>query len=410
MKIWIKLLVGMLLGAAVAWVTPAEAPALDLFLSKVLGVAFSFARFLVAPLFLVSAIVAVHESREQKLLGRVARGVALVSVAGVVIAGALGVAVAVLAGPGRIPLVSGGSVPGLAPTMHDVVRSMVPSNALGALSPFETGFMPLLAVALAIGLALGFDRAATRPLTTLLDSGSRVLWQVNSFVAEVLPVFVIAVAAARFRELRTILAGGLYTRLILVATVETLFVALVLIPGALWLFGGRKNPYRVLYGLLAPSMAAFVSGELPFAAGTLAKHLKDSLGVRRRAGAAALPLAFALGRAGTAMMVATSFVVVLDSYSQKGFDLDTVLWMLAAVPAVSLLMGAAPALGPVAALASLSAWYGRGFESGYLLAAPAALPLAALAALLDALWTGAAVHIAARSAGEVAERPIRHFA
>ncbi|HOX18023.1 MAG TPA: cation:dicarboxylase symporter family transporter, partial [Spirochaetales bacterium] len=356
------------------------------------------------------AIVAVHEAREARILGRSLRDVALVSVAGIAVAGAVGVAFAVLAGPGRIPLVSGESATGVAPTALQFIGSMASADLAGLFSPFETGFLTLLAVALALGLALGFDRAATRPLASLLDSSSRALWQVNSFIAEVLPVFAIAVAAARFRELRAILAGGLYTRLVLVATVETIFVALVLIPGALWLFGGRKNPYRVLYGLLAPAMAALVSGSLPFATGTLAKHLKDSLGVRRRAGASTLPLALSLGRAGTALMVATSFVVVLDSYSRKGLDLDTVLWMLAAVPAVSLLMGAAPALGPVAALATLSAWYGRGFESGYLLAAPAALPLAALAALLDALWAAAAVHIAARSAGEVVERPVRHFA
>ncbi|MBP7095360.1 MAG: dicarboxylate/amino acid:cation symporter [Spirochaetia bacterium] len=410
MKIWIKLLVGIVLGAAVAWVTPAEAPALDLFLSQALGVAFSFARFLVAPLFLLSAIVAVHEAREARILGRSLRDVALVSIAGIVVAGAVGVAVALLAGPGRIPLVSGESATGVAPTALRFIGSMASADLPVLLSPFENGFMPLLVVALAVGLALGFDRAATRPLAALLDSLSRTLWQVNSFVAEVLPVFAIAVAAARFRELRAVLSGGLYTRLVLVAAIETLFVALVLVPGALWLFGGRKNPYRVLYGLLAPAMAALVSGSLPFATGTLAKHLKDSLGVRRRAGAATLPLALSLGRAGTALMTATSFVVVLDSYSNLGLNGGTVLWMLAAVPAVSLLMGAAPVLGPVAALATLSAWYGRGFESGYLLAAPAALPLAAMAALLDALWAAAAVHIAARAAGEVVERPIRHFA
>jgi len=401
MKIWIKLLVGIVLGAAVAWVTPAEAPALDLFLSQALGVAFSFARFLVAPLFLLSAIVAVHEAREARILGRSLRDVALVSIAGIVVAGAVGVAVALLAGPGRIPLVSGESATGVAPTALRFIGSMASADLPVLLSPFENGFMPLLVVALAVGLALGFDRAATRPLAALLDSLSRTLWQVNSFVA---------VAAARFRELRAVLSGGLYTRLVLVAAIETLFVALVLVPGALWLFGGRKNPYRVLYGLLAPAMAALVSGSLPFATGTLAKHLKDSLGVRRRAGAATLPLALSLGRAGTALMTATSFVVVLDSYSNLGLNGGTVLWMLAAVPAVSLLMGAAPVLGPVAALATLSAWYGRGFESGYLLAAPAALPLAAMAALLDALWAAAAVHIAARAAGEVVERPIRHFA
>jgi len=63
----------------------------------------------------------------------------------------------------------------------------------------------------------------------------------------------------------------------------------------------------------------------------------------------------------------------------------------------------------VAALASLSALYGRGFESGYLLAAPAALPLAAAATLLDILWAGTAVLISSRATDMIEDRPVRHF-
>jgi hypothetical protein len=72
-------------------------------------------------------------------------------------------------------------------------------------------------------------------------------------------------------------------------------------------------------------------------------------------------------------------------------------------------MGASPDRGTMAALMSLCALYGKGFENGFLIAAPVALPLIAIGAFLDALWAGCASILLARHTGLAQEREARFF-
>jgi hypothetical protein len=58
---------------------------------------------------------------------------------------------------------------------------------------------------------------------------------------------------------------------------------------------------------------------------------------------------------------------------------------------------------------SVCALYGKGFENGFLIAAPVALPLVAMGAFLDALWAGAASLLLARKSGLAQEKEARFF-
>jgi len=177
----------------------------------------------------------------------------------------------------------------------------------------------------------------------------------------------------------------------------------------MWALNRKRNPYKTLFAMAAPAIAALVSGNAYTAAGASAKHLKESLGVRRRSGAVSMPLALAFGRAGTAMVTATAFVAILNSYSNLGLGSNAVLWMMASVPATALLLGAAPGSGPIVALAALCASYGRGFESGYILLVPAALPLAMIAAFIDSICMAGVVAAVASREGYAHAKDMRHF-
>jgi len=283
-----------------------------------------------------------------------------------------------------------------------------PPDAASAATGASVGATAFV-LALVIGLALSHDKASTKPVLLLFDSLSRIFYQVNTFLAEFLGVLVIAVTSRNVLELRAAPSSEVYVPLLLTVGIETVVVALGVLPAALYAFGGKKNPYRTLYALLAPSLAALVSGDLYFPMGALVKHAKESLGARRRCNALALPLAATFGRAGTTLVASTAFIVVLSSYSNIGVSLGSLLWLLGAAPVATLLLGAAPGKGTTAALMTLCALYGRGFENGYLIVAPIALPLVLMGTFLDALWAGSATLLIARREGQAVEKESRFY-
>lgn len=405
MKIWIKYLVALVVGLAFGAVVPIKSSVL----SAMLELAINISRYALVPLVLFSVPIAVFELHEERKLLRLSLrvvGYAVLAVFALTLVGTLG---AFVLSPGRIPLSSEAQyTPSILPSLGQLLLAIVPANPLSAIVQGEY-LLPVAAIALILGLAFSFDRLATKPAVTLFDSLSRIGWQINSFLVEFLPLPMLFAAAATMAALGQVSQLGQYVRLIGAIAAETLFVALVLLPAVLFITNGRKNPYPTIYGLLGPALVALASGHLYAPGGALAKHLKDNLGVRRRAGALSMPLAYAFGRAGTAMVSASAFIVILNSYSSLGLSSGTLLWMLVWVPFSTLLVGAAPAAGAASILAFMCAAYGRGFETGYILVLPAAIPLLALGTFLDTLIVGCVVSMAAHAERYVTPRDHRHF-
>ena len=317
MKIWLKLLIGALLGTVLGLLLPSGSTT-----NATLGVLFELAlrggRYIFLPLVFFSVPVAVFELYEDKKLGSILGKAALISVVSVFAASVLGAAGAFILQPDRIPLVSEvSSVEPLA-SAGEILLGLFPKNAFQALTAGGDNLAPLFILAMILGLAFSFDQAVTKPVIGMFDSLSRILYQINSFFVEILAIFAILATAYNAREFRKVLELSLYRSLLLTVAAEVLFVVLILIPCILYFAGGRKNPFRILYGLAGPALAGAVSGDLFFGAGTLAKHGKESLGIRRRSGTLTLPVALILGRAGTALVTSTSFIVVLNSFSNIG--------------------------------------------------------------------------------------------
>jgi len=408
MKIWMKYLMGAILGAALAIVIPLEDTGLRNALGFLFDLSIRIGRYALVPLVLFSVPVAVFELNEDKEFWRGLGRTLLVLVAAVAALSVMGVVVAAAVHPARIPLVADASSAGRAPGIRDLLLALFPESPFAAIASGRF-LLPTYFLALLLGLAFSHDRSATRPVVLLFDALSRVFYQINSFFAEFLGVLIIAATARNVLEIRASPRADVFRPLLMTVGVEALVVALVVFPAVLWFFGGKKNPYRVLYALLAPSLAALVSGDLYFPLGSLMKHSKESLGIRRRANALELPLAAIFGRAGTALVTSTAFIVVLSSYSNLGVSMGSLLWIVIFAPLAALLVGSSPDRGTMAALMSLCALYGKGFENGFLIAAPVALPLIAIGAFLDALWAGCATILLARRAGLAQEKEARFF-
>jgi len=408
MKIWMKYLIGALLGAALALVVPADDPGLRGIFSFLFELSIRIGTYALLPLILFSTPVAVFELNEDGEFWRKIGSTFLILLAAVAAMALLGVLVAAALKPSRIPLVADAAPVAKAAGVKDFLLSIFPGSPFAALSSGQF-ILPAFFLAVVVGLALSHDKAATKPVIVLCDSLSRIFYQINSFLVEFLGVLAIAVTARNVLELRASPSAEVYRSLLLVTGIEAAVVALVALPAILYFLGGRKNPYRTLYGLLAPSLAALVSGDLYFPLGSLFKHAKESLGTRRRSNALTIPLAAIFGRAGTTLVASTAFIVVLSSYSSIGVSAGSLLWIVVAAPLTTLLLGAAPGKGATTALMTLCALYGRGFENGYLLAAPVSLPLVAMGAFLDALWAGCAALLVSRKEGHALEKESRFY-
>jgi Na+/H+-dicarboxylate symporters len=408
MKIWMKFLIGAILGTALALAVPLDDASFKSVLGFLFDLSIRIGRYALIPLIIFSVPVAVFEQNEDKEFWRALGRSLLVLIGAVAAMSLLGVLVAAAVKPGRIPLVADAVSAGKAPDIKDLLFSVFPDSPFAA--PASGAFiLPSFFLAMLLGLAFSHDRAATKPVVQLFDSLSRVFYQINSFFVEFLGILIIAATARNVLELRAAMGAEVYRPLLITVGVETLAVTFIVIPAVIWFFGGRKNPYRILYALFAPSLAALVSGDLYFSMGSLMKHEKESLGVRRRANVIDLPLAAIFGRAGTALVTSTAFIVVLSSYSNLGVSPGSLLWIVIFAPIASLLAGSSPDKGAMAALMSLCALYGRGFENGFLIAAPVTLPLVAMGAFLDALWAGVASVLLARHSSLAHEKEARFF-
>jgi len=408
MKIWIKYLIGAALGAILAVAVPLEDAWLRSVLSFLFDLSIRIGRYALLPLMLFSVPVAVFQQNEDKEFWRNVGRSALLLFASVAALSLVGVIVAATVQPARIPLVADASSAARPTGIREFLLSIFPESPFAALLSGKF-LLPAFFLAALVGLALSHDRAATRPAIQVFDSLSRIFYQINSAIAEFLGILLIATAARCAIEFKAAARTDVYTPLLLTVGVEVLVVSLVVLPAVLWFFGGRKEPFKVLYGLLAPALAALASGDLYFALGPLTRHVKENLGVRRRYNALDIPMAAILGRAGTALVTSTAFIVVLSSYSGLGVSPSRLLWIVGVAPFAVLLTASSPDRGAIAALMSLCSLYGKGFENGFLIAAPMALPLMAAGAFLDALWAGCASVLLSRRSGSSQEKEPRFY-
>jgi Na+/H+-dicarboxylate symporter len=188
-----------------------------------------------------------------------------------------------------------------------------------------------------------------------------------------------------------------------------LLLALVVYPALLRALCGKINPYRVLYGCVASSVAAFFSGDSNMTLPILLRHANESLGVKRRVSSVTLPMFSIFGRPGTALTVTVSFIVILKSYSSLGIDFSDMLWLMGISVALSFFLGRFPSGGAYIALATVCALYGRGFEAGYLILKPAAFFICSVACAIDALTAQMGTFAIAKKWDVVNHRDLRFF-
>ena len=408
MKIWLKYLLAIALGLILSLFLPSESQLAREVLEEAALFVTRLGRYALYPVLFFSFTIGVYELRESRALLKTGLLATLVIVAAAVLCAIIGAVAALVFAPSRIPIFAEGaeSVQGIG--IWESIVSMFPASAFEV---FQDGafILPLCIFAGFIGAGCAVDKIAAKPVVSLFDSFSRVMYAVMSFFVDMIAIGMIAVSVYWFFQYREMLSYGFFLNFILVLLATVLFIALALYPLLLKAICKVKNPYKVLYASIAPVLMAFFSGDANAALPVIMRHVNESLGVRRRITAVVSPMFSVFSRAGSALVVIISFTAILRSYSTLGVAFSDIAWLTGICTLFSFFLARFPAGGAYILLAAVCAMYGRGFEGSFLILRPAAFFICSAAAAIDALTAVFGTCIVANRLGMQNQQETRFF-
>ncbi len=395
MKIWVKylfaVLVGTLLGFYFFDPAAADGEALPFAAELVLHIG----RYTVYPLVFFSLAYAAFKLRmERRVLATYLKSLLGIVVSGVLLT-AFGIAAVLALSPERIPIIIESERAFSFPEYTELVFSVLPNNLFRIFHESGDYLLPVAFFALFLGLNFAFDKIATRPAVQLFDSFSRVFYHIGKFIMEILGLGLVVLSAYFVVRLRATAELDLFSQLILLLALLTAFIVFGIYPILYYFLSGKENPYKQLYALLGPLLTAAVSGNSYFSYISLATHTRENLGIKRETGASTLPFFTLFAKAGTAMVTAVTFVVILRSYSSLGVGLPEIVWIFVFSLLSSLLTGSVPGMGVIVSLATMCSLYGGGLENGFLIVIPVLPIITSFAVFLDVLTTGLIVSLIA---------------
>jgi Na+/H+-dicarboxylate symporter len=407
MKIWLKYLIGAALGIGLS-LALGENTALANAVSFFGAIAVRAGRYMVFPLVLAGGVSAVFALRDSKQLFKSTLAVFAAVIASTALLTVFGMISVLLVKLPRIPISVEKITSAPSLSARGIIEALFPHSAFDA---FTGGsyLLPVFIFACFIGAACVSDKAKSKPLITLVDSLSNIFYYITSFIMDILPIGMIAIAFTQARDFAAALSLGILTPLVVMLTADFLIIVCVVYPLIFFFICRGHHPFRLLYASLAPMLAAFFSGDTNFALPFLIRHGKESLGIRRRINGFVFPLFSAFARGGSAMAVAVSFIVILRSYSPLAISAEDILWITGVSFALSFLLCAHSSGGAYIALAVLCAMYGRGFENVYLLLKPAAGIICAYAAAIDAATAMFGSYLVSFKLKMTEQRDLRHF-
>ena len=408
MKIWIKYLIGIIAGIAVAMIAPYQNAQFASMSGYISEIAIQIGRYALYPVLFFSFTIGVYELRESRSLFRLGVLTAAIIIITTILLAVTGLFSVLIRNPARIPIFVEGTSEVEKLGIKESIRQLFPSSGFEA---FTNGLfiLPLCILGGFVGAACASDHEASKASLNLFDSLSRVFYSILSFFVDIMGIVMIALSIYWMIQYRNMRDMKVFSDFVLLLLFDLFFIGLVLYPTLIRLTCGKINPYRVLYAGTASIFAAFFSGDVNMTLSVLLRHTNESLGVRRRISSVTMPVFSVFARGGSALVVTVSFIVILKSYSSLGISFNDMFWLLGMAILISFLLGRFPSGGAYIALSTVCMLYGRGFEAGYLILKPAAFFICSVATAIDALTAIMGTYVIGKKWDMVTHRELRFF-
>jgi Na+/H+-dicarboxylate symporter len=410
MKVWVKLLIGSILGMTIGFLLPAENAGVSSAFQWLEKLALGIGRYAVVPVLAFSLTVAVYELRmDDKFWPMLFKNSMLIIAASAIVI-FLGILVTLLFSPDRIPIEKTELFETLSLDTAANVLDIFPSNMLSVLAGSGTYLFPVCVFAFFLGMGLNYDRNYAKPVISLIDSLSRIFYHIASFFSEILGFILIVLSAYWAVRFNGILQAKVYKDLVVLLGVFSIILCFGIMPLFLYFLKPKVNPWLVLYGSLGPALAAFFSGDINFSIPVLLRHSKENFGIRRRSSSLSISLFSTFCRCGSAMVAAAAFIVIIKSYSHLRIGSIDLLSIGFRAFIISFLLARHPGDGAYIALAALCLGYGSGeYRAGYLILKPLAFYLVAVGTFIDVMLNAFGTYIMARTNGFIEEKHLVRF-
>ena len=197
MKIWIKYLIGSVLGIIIAAISSSDSAFFNAAVDFAANIAIQFGRYSLYPVLFFGFTVSISKLRESRSLLKLSIYIAVFIILSSLLAALLGLISISISSPPRIPIFveETSSVENLG-VMESFLR-LFPSSAFEA---FMDGLyiLPLCIFAGFAGAACAVDKNISKPVFTLFDSLSRVSYAVMAFFVDMFSIGLIAVSVNWF--------------------------------------------------------------------------------------------------------------------------------------------------------------------------------------------------------------------
>jgi Na+/H+-dicarboxylate symporter len=409
MKVWIKLLIGAILGIILGNFLPDSQRVMDglVWLEQFV---LSIGRYAIIPVLIFSLAISIYELRQDgQFWPLVIKNLLLIAGISMLVIG-VGVLATLAFSPGRIPVIAEEQLDVIRLDVAKNIKELFPYNMFSVLSGEGVYLFPVYVFAFFFGMGLSYDKSYSKPIISITDSLSRIFLYILSFFIEILGFIMIVLSAYWMVRFKGVLQAGIFFNLIFLLGLIAAVLGFGILPLFLYFIRPKTNPWTILYGSLGPAIAGLFSGDINFTLPVLIQHTKENFGVRRRSNVVSMALFSSFCRAGSAMVAAVAFIFIYKSYSRMGMDPSVVMSIGVRAFVISFLLARHPGDGAYTALAVLCLGYGQGFEAGCLILKPMAFYLIAVGTFLDVMIASFASYAIARLNGYIVEEKSKnHF-
>lgn len=191
MKLWLKILIALLLGVCTGVFLGPQAE----YLKPIGSLFLNLINMIIVPLVLASMTVGVTSIHDPQKLGRIGIKTLVLYLITTVIAIVIGLITAKLLAPGQgMQLTFQGSIKTeTAPTLSEIIVSIVPTNPMASLA--QGNILQVIFFAIFLGLSINFAGKRGRPLLEFMESLADVMYRMTTLVMEFSPVGVFAIMA-----------------------------------------------------------------------------------------------------------------------------------------------------------------------------------------------------------------------
>lgn len=410
MKVWIKYLIGIALGLAVAFILPIDNVATTNILSFLTELVIHIGRYIVVPLVFFTTIVSFNKLRSSKLILKTGVWTFTIIIISSLILTLVGLLSIIIVKLPRIPITVEMATDSYSLGIKDMILSLFPFSAFESLR--EGSF---LLVCFVFAALIGWESATNvestifKPVFTLADSLSKLFYNIAVFFTEIMSILSIIIMCSWVIEFRSFFLSGIYTPMIIMFAVDLILVAGVIYPLIIRYLCHDPHPYRVLFAAISPALLSFISRDSNLVLPLSIRHGKESLGIRRRCGGFTYPLFSIFARGGSALVSTISFILIWRSYSTLTLPITDILWIFGVSFGLSFLLGGLPSGGAFILLTILCEKYAKGFETSFLLLKPATLIICSFSTLFDTITAMFGSYIVAVKTKMIEHHTIQHF-